>query len=72
MNYRCFFVRKFEEPLGVSTCQLEQVVERTVRELEMRKGESGGAGCVGSMRSPYSTFFSINKRTSNMATVFKQ
>ena len=33
---------------GVSTNQLEQVVERTVRELEQRKRESGGAERAGS------------------------
>ncbi len=129
-------------PLCVSTYQLEQVVERTVRELELRKRESGRLGVqearklsnpilrpigrsvgwnarrksacqrhattrlanssvsstrhrraaavtphcaplryadVGLLgyrasgtRSPYSNFFSIKKRTRNIATVFKQ
>jgi len=36
-------LKDINKPLGVSTYQLEQVVERTVRELEQRKGESGGA-----------------------------
>ncbi len=34
--------------LGVSTYQLEQVVERTVRELEQKKRELGGTGRAGS------------------------
>ena len=32
-------LKGINKPLGVSTYQLEQVVERTVRELEQRKGE---------------------------------
>lgn len=36
-------LKDINKPLGVSTYQLEQVVERTARELEQRKGESGGA-----------------------------
>ena len=36
-------LKDINKPLGVSTYQLEQVVERTVRELEQRKGESGDA-----------------------------
>ncbi len=35
-------LKDINKPLGVSTYQLEQVVERTVRELELRKGETGG------------------------------
>jgi hypothetical protein len=30
-------LRDINKPLGVSTYQLEQVVERTVRELELKK-----------------------------------
>ena len=36
-------LKGINKPLGVSTYQLEQVVERTVRELEQRKRELGGA-----------------------------
>ena len=36
-------LKDINKPLGISTYQLEQVVERTVRELEQRKRESGGA-----------------------------
>ena len=32
-------LKDINKPLGVSTYQLEQVVARTVRELEQRKGE---------------------------------
>ena len=41
-------LKGINKPLGVSTYQLEQVVERTVRELEQRKRESGGAERAGS------------------------
>lgn len=34
--------KKANKPLGVSSYKLEQVVERMVRELEQRKGETGG------------------------------
>ena len=33
-------LRDINKPLGVSSYQLEEVVERTVKELEMRKGEN--------------------------------
>ena len=36
-------LRDINKPLGVSTYQLEEVVERTVRELGQRKRESGAA-----------------------------
>ena len=36
-------LKDINKPLGVSTYQLEQMVERTVRELEQKKRESGGA-----------------------------
>lgn len=32
-------LRDISKPLGVSSYQLEEVVERTVKELEQRKGE---------------------------------
>ena len=32
-------LRDINKPLGVSSYQLEEVVERTVKELEMKKGE---------------------------------
>ena len=41
-------LKDINKPLGVSTYQLEQVVERTVRELEQKKRESGGAERAGS------------------------
>ena len=41
-------LKDINKPLGVSTYQLEQVVERTVRELGQRKRESGGAERAGS------------------------
>ena len=41
-------LKGINKPLGVSTYQLEQVVERTVRELEQKKRESGGAERAGS------------------------
>ena len=41
-------LKDINKPLGVSSYQLEQVVERTVRELEQNKRESGGAERAGS------------------------
>jgi len=41
-------LKDINKPLGVSTYQLEQMVERMVRELEQKKRESGGAGRAGS------------------------
>ena len=41
-------LKDINKPLGVSTYQLEQVVARTVRELEQKERESGGAGRAGS------------------------
>jgi len=49
-------LKGINKPLGVSTYQLEQVVERTVRELEQRKGEGrvrrGGICPHGNGREP--------------------
>lgn len=41
-------LKDINKPLGVSTYQLEQVVERTVRELGQKKRESGDAERAGS------------------------
>ncbi|MCR5039501.1 MAG: PDDEXK nuclease domain-containing protein [Bacteroidales bacterium] len=39
-------LRDINKPLGVSTYQLEQVVERTVKELELKKRKFAKIGCV--------------------------
>ena len=41
-------LKDINKPLGVSTYQREQVVERTVRELEQKKRELGSAERAGS------------------------